>query len=101
MEDCHERAGDSRSSFVNRRITPRTPLKAGAVGVAGAAAGGARLSGEAGATRTATPAPTALRFLTQWEFDYATAMAETIWPTDDLGPGARAAGVGHYIDGQL
>jgi gluconate 2-dehydrogenase gamma chain len=28
-------------------------------------------------------------------------MAETIWPTDDLGPGAREAGVGYYIDGQL
>jgi gluconate 2-dehydrogenase gamma chain len=28
-------------------------------------------------------------------------MAETIWPTDDLGPGAKVAGVGHYIDGQL
>jgi gluconate 2-dehydrogenase gamma chain len=28
-------------------------------------------------------------------------MAETIWPTDDLGPGARVAGVGYYIDGQL
>jgi len=28
-------------------------------------------------------------------------MAETIWPTDDLGPGAKVAGVGYYIDGQL
>jgi gluconate 2-dehydrogenase gamma chain len=28
-------------------------------------------------------------------------MAETIWPTDDLGPGAREGGVAHYIDGQL
>jgi gluconate 2-dehydrogenase gamma chain len=40
-------------------------------------------------------------FLTEWEFDYVTAMAETIWPTDELGPGARVAGVGYYIDGQL
>ena len=28
-------------------------------------------------------------------------MAETIWPTDELGPGARVGGVGYYIDGQL
>jgi gluconate 2-dehydrogenase gamma chain len=35
------------------------------------------------------------------EFELLTAMAETIWPTDDLGPGARVAGVGYYIDGQL
>ena len=28
-------------------------------------------------------------------------MAETIWPSDDLGPGAKVAGVGYYIDGQL
>jgi len=101
MEDGHERDGDSRSNFVNRRITRRTLLKAGAVGVAGAAAGGALLSGEAEAAGTASAAPTALRFLTQWEFDYVTAMAETIWPTDDLGPGARTGGVGNYIDGQL
>ena len=45
--------------------------------------------------------PPPLRFFTQWEFNYVTAMAETIWPTDDLGPGARGAGVGNYIDGQL
>jgi gluconate 2-dehydrogenase gamma chain len=42
-----------------------------------------------------------LQFLTEWEFDYVTAMAETIWPTDENGPGARVAGVGYYIDGQL
>jgi gluconate 2-dehydrogenase gamma chain len=89
------------SGFVNRRMTRRMLLKAGAVGVAGATAGGALLSGEAEAKEQAAAAPTALRFLTQWEFDYVTAMAETIWPTDDLGPGARVAGVGHYIDGQL
>jgi gluconate 2-dehydrogenase gamma chain len=89
------------SEFVNRRMTRRMLLKAGAVGVAGAAAGGALLSGEAEARETTATASMALRFLTQWEFDYVTAMAETIWPTDDLGPGAKVAGVGNYIDGQL
>lgn len=93
--------GAAFSGFVNRRMTRRMLLKAGAVGVAGATAGGALLGGEADAQDEATAAPSALRFLTQWEFDYVTAMAETIWPTDDLGPGARVAGVGHYIDGQL
>jgi gluconate 2-dehydrogenase gamma chain len=84
----------------DRRMTRLSLLKRGAVGVAGAAASGA-LVGQAEAQETATPAPSALKFLTKWEFDYVTAMAETIWPTDDLGPGARAAGVGYYIDGQL
>jgi len=93
--------GTGFSGFVNRRMTRRMLLKAGAVGVAGTAAGGALLSGEAEAKEQAAAAPSALRFLTQWEFDYVTAMAETIWPTDDLGPGARVGGVGHYIDGQL
>jgi gluconate 2-dehydrogenase gamma chain len=74
-------------------------LKVGAAGVAGVTAGGALLAGEAEGEEEAAPA--ALQFLTQWEFDYVTAMAETIWPTDDLGPGAREAGVGYYIDGQL
>jgi gluconate 2-dehydrogenase gamma chain len=89
------------TGFVNRRMTRRMLLKAGAVGVAGAAAGGALLSGEAEAKESAEAAQTALRFLTPWEYDYVTAMAETIWPTDDLGPGAKAAGVADYIDGQL
>jgi len=58
--------------------------------------------GEVAQAKTvAAEAPPPLRFLTQFEFDYVTAMAETIWPTDELGPGARVAGVGSYIDGQL
>jgi gluconate 2-dehydrogenase gamma chain len=101
MDDVHEPGAESGSGFVNRRMTRRMLLKAGAVGVAGAAAGGALLSGEAEAEQTIAAAPTALRFFTQWEFDYVTEMAETIWPTDDLGPGARVGGVGNYIDGQL
>jgi gluconate 2-dehydrogenase gamma chain len=101
MNDEHKPEAGTGSGFVNRRMTRRMLLKAGAVGVAGAAAGGALLSGEAEARDAAAAPPPALRFLTQWEFDYVTAMAETIWPTDDLGPGARVAGVGYYIDGQL
>jgi gluconate 2-dehydrogenase gamma chain len=58
------------------------------------------LTGQAEAQQAAA-APSALKFLTVWEFDLVTAMAETIWPTDDLGPGARVAGVGNYLDGQL
>jgi gluconate 2-dehydrogenase gamma chain len=82
-----------------QRMTRLRLLQTGAVGVAGAAAGGV-LAGETEATEGVT-SPTPLRFFTKWEFDYVTAMAETIWPTDDLGPGARIGGVGHYIDGQL
>ena len=51
--------------------------------------------------KPAATEPPPLRFLTQWEFGYVDAMAETIWPTDADGPGARPAGVGYYIDGQL
>jgi gluconate 2-dehydrogenase gamma chain len=81
----------------------RRLLLRGAASVAGAAAVGGTLIGDvANAKPVAKEAsPPALRFLTQFEFDYVTAMAETIWPTDDLGPGARAGGVGQYIDGQL
>jgi len=83
------------------RLSRRRLLKLGAAGAAGAATGGL-LTGQAEAdTNPARPAPAPLRFFTQWEFDYVEAMAETIWPTDDLGPGARVAGVAHYIDGQL
>ena len=83
------------------RLSRRRLLKLGAAGAAGAATGGL-LTGQAEAdTNPARPAPAPLRFFTQWEFDYVTEMAETIWPTDDLGPGARVGGVGNYIDGQL
>jgi len=82
-----------------KRMTRLGLLRRGAVaGVAGAAAGGV-LQINAADAEAAAPPP--LQFFTQWEFDYVTAMAETIWPTDDLGPGARVAGVGYYIDGQL
>jgi gluconate 2-dehydrogenase gamma chain len=82
-----------------RRMTRLSLLKRGAVGVAGAAAAGTMV-GQAEAQQ-AVAAPTALKFFTKWEFELVTDMAEVIWPTDDLGPGARVAGVGNYIDGQL
>jgi gluconate 2-dehydrogenase gamma chain len=82
-----------------RRISRRALLGSGAAGIAAIAAGGI-VAGQADAREAIAPPP-ALRFLTRWEFDYVTAMAETIWPTDDLGPGAQVAGVGYYLDGQL
>ncbi|MUT67797.1 gluconate 2-dehydrogenase subunit 3 family protein [Paenibacillus sp. NEAU-GSW1] len=59
-----------------------------------------------------TPAPTetekptknfneALMFLTQDQFQVTEAAAERIFPTDDLGPGAKALGVAFFIDHQL
>jgi gluconate 2-dehydrogenase gamma chain len=81
-----------------RRFSRRKLLEAGAAGAATAATAGGLLASPAEAAQAATPA---LRFLTKWEFDFVTAMAETIWPSDDLGPGAKVAGVGYYIDGQL
>jgi gluconate 2-dehydrogenase gamma chain len=82
-----------------RRMTRLKLLQSGAAGAAGAAAAGV-LVGQAEAQQ-AVAAPAALKFLTRWEFELVTAMAEVIWPTDDLGPGARVAGVGYYLDGQL
>jgi gluconate 2-dehydrogenase gamma chain len=94
MGDQTEKGRSTGTPFSRRRL-----LKVGAAGAATAAAGGLLSDPAAAATpKAATPA---LRFLTKWEFDFVTAMAETIWPTDDLGPGARVAGVGYYIDGQL
>jgi gluconate 2-dehydrogenase gamma chain len=83
----------SGKQFSRRRL-----LQIGAVGMAGAAVAG-RLPAAEAKEKPTKPPP--LRFLTNWEFALVTAMGETIWPTDDLGPGAREAGVGHYIDGQL
>lgn len=82
-----------------KRMTRLGLLHRGAAAGAAAATAGSLLTVEVGSAEAATPPP--LQFLTQWEFDYVTAMAETIWPTDENGPGARVAGVGHYIDGQL
>jgi gluconate 2-dehydrogenase gamma chain len=88
------------AGFAEKPLSRLKLLKIGAVGVAGATTAGVL---GAGATANNNPVTTlpSLKFLTHWEFDYVTAMAETIWPTDDLGPGARVAGVGYYIDGQL
>ena len=41
------------------------------------------------------------RFLTPAEFALLDELTETIIPTDDVSPGARAAGVAAYIDGRL
>lgn len=92
--------GCSLDGAVEAPMSRRSLLKR-AAGLAGAAAGGSLLAEAAQAKEAAPAVSDALRFLTKWEFDYVTAMAETIWPTDDLGPGARVAGVGYYIDGQL
>jgi gluconate 2-dehydrogenase gamma chain len=98
MADASERQPGNGVGSV--RLTRSKLLQRGAVGVAGVAAGGL-LAGEENIGEAAIAPPPPLRFFTQWEFEYVTAMAETIWPTDDLGPGARVAGVGYYVDGQL
>src|SRR6266545_148692 len=88
--------GPMTDGVTGRPLSRRRLLQIGAVGAAGAVAAGKLPAAEAKETK-----PPPLRFLTKWEFALVTAMAETIWPTDDLGPGAREAGVGYYIDGQL
>jgi gluconate 2-dehydrogenase gamma chain len=99
MSEEKNRGEEPAEPFGRRPMSRLGLLKAGAAaGVVGAAGG--LVAGPAQGELTAAPPP-ALRFLTQWEFDYVTAMAETIWPTDSSGPGARVAGVGYYLDGQL
>jgi gluconate 2-dehydrogenase gamma chain len=83
------------------RFSRGSLLRRGAVAGLATAVAPTLLVSPAADAASRAPAPLALQFLTEWEFDYLTAMAETIWPTDDLGPGARVAGVGYYIDGQL
>jgi gluconate 2-dehydrogenase gamma chain len=91
---------DGEATPSPKRMTRLGLLQKGAVaGAAGVAAGSLIQITPAAAAPEA--APPSLQFFTQWEFNYVTAMAETIWPTDKLGPGAREAGVGYYIDGQL
>jgi gluconate 2-dehydrogenase gamma chain len=101
-QDAAEAAGKGMS---RRRL-----LMAGMASVATASTAGVMASApaadaaakEEAATMAATATtPPRLRFFTTYEFKLVTAMAEVIWPTDDLGPGARQAGVGFYIDGQL
>ncbi|HEX4526203.1 MAG TPA: gluconate 2-dehydrogenase subunit 3 family protein [Gaiellaceae bacterium] len=97
-EEGNEQEGEA--TLARTRMTRLGLLHRGAVaGVTGVAAGSLLQISSAEAAPEAPPA--ALQFFTEWEFDYVTSMAETIWPTDDLGPGAREAGVGYYIDGQL
>lgn len=50
-------------------------------------------------TRSATPS--AFGYLTMPEVRFLDAAVERLIPTDELGPGARDAGVTVYIDGQL
>jgi len=95
------RAGNADDSGFLERPLSRRALLTRAAGLAAGAAAGTAFVGDARAEAAAEASSTALRFFTPWEFEYVTAMAETIWPTDDLGPGARVAGVGYYIDGQL
>ena len=93
--------GQERGTGLDRPMSRLVLLK-GAAGLAGAAAARGTFGTDvAQAKAVAEEAPPPLRFLTQFEFEYVTAMAETIWPTDELGPGARVGGVGNYIDGQL
>ena len=82
--------GEGLSEAVRGRPMSRLKLlKAGAALGVGGVAGGLL---PAAADAKPEAEPPALRFLTQWEFDYVTAMAETIWPTDDLGPGRARGG---------
>jgi gluconate 2-dehydrogenase gamma chain len=87
-----------------QEMSRRSLLLAGITGVAATTAIGGLVSAPADAASVRAAAMAAnprIRFFTNAEFALVTELAEVIWPTDDLGPGAREAGVAFYIDGQL
>jgi gluconate 2-dehydrogenase gamma chain len=90
---------DAREAQYREGMTRRRLLISGMAGVVSASAiGGLAAAAPAAEAATVTPR---LRFFTTYESKLVTSMAEVIWPTDDLGPGAKEAGVTFYIDGQL
>ena len=106
---------DKRPQLMSRRALLR---RAGAAAAAGAAAGAgvpaaAETPAEAAATTPAAPAPGASQApapeppraaweqLTAEEADLLEAIADQLIPSDDLGPGAVAAGAVVYIDRAL
>jgi gluconate 2-dehydrogenase gamma chain len=87
-----------------QEMSRRSLLLAGITGVAATTAIGGLVPAPADAASAQAAAMAAtppIRFFTNAEFALVTELAEVIWPTDDLGPGAREAGVAFYIDGQL
>ena len=83
------------------RLSRLRLLQVGAVGIAGATAGGAVAAQAKAPKKAAPPKKQRLEFFTPYQFALVTEMAEQIFPTDETGPGARVAKVGVYIDGQL
>lgn len=92
-ENGPERRGPTRRAM----LTGAGGLVAGGlVAASGSGAAPATASGSAGAG----PLPP-LRFFTDAEAATVEAMGERVFPADRNGPGAREAGVMHYIDGRL
>src|SRR5690349_24810668 len=93
MNGEHDGAGRPPEAAAGRRMSRLRLLAAGAAGMAGATA-----LGHAPGRVTEVEAAPRVRFFTNYEVSLVTAMAEVIWPTADEGPGAKAAGVGLYLD---
>lgn len=97
MSDRHHENG------AERRGPTRRSVLTGAGGLVAVGAGGLVVGGGAGAapaTASASAEPP-LRFFTDPEAATVEAMAERVFPKDRTDPGARDAGVMHYIDGRL
>ena len=100
---------DKRPQLMSRRALLRRAGAAGAAAAAGAAgvSAGAEAPAEAVATAPAVqapapePPPAAYEHLTAEEADLLEAIADQLIPSDDLGPGAVAAGAVVYIDRAL
>ena len=99
------RRRDEDDATGGRQGPSRRALLTGAGGVVAGGALGVGITlaaeGESPVREVAvTPIPP-LRALTDDEAATVTAMAERVFPADEQGPGAREAGVTHYIDGRL
>ena len=95
-ENGAERRGPTRRAMLTGAggLVAGGLVAAGGSGVAPATAGGSAGRGTPG------PLPP-VRFFTDAEAATVEAMAERVFPADRNGPGARDAGVMHYIDGRL
>jgi gluconate 2-dehydrogenase gamma chain len=95
-------SGRHNENGTERRGPIRRAMLTGAGGLVAASGSGAApaTANESAGRGTPNPLPP-LRFFTDAEAATVAAMAERVFPADKNSPGARDAGVMHYIDGRL
>ena len=116
VEGADQAAGDGASGLSRRTLLARGGAVLGGAAVVGvsvpavavakpaaeAEARAAEVAAKAGGAGSWSDAPLLpLRFFSGEDADVIGAMANTVFPSDDLGPGATELGVVEYIDAQL